>query len=385
MYFNMDNFIFLSVTSNYPIAFTAGNTKMEYMARGLNELGCCTLALNNWASSTNSDMDESGISKEGIEYITFNNEGNINIIKNYKKTCRILKERKSNNKSNIAILSTSRSHYMLLDIIAARKCGYKTLFLFHEWRSALKMHSIFHKIDAWIKDHIIIRLFDAYLPISHYLLEKCNKVSNKKKKLIVPVLADFSRTPQKSNIKERFTYCCGIWFIMRHPMLLDAMDFLVEKHPNSELMLILSGNKKDIALFSENIKARKSANNITIRTKVPFDELNDIYSCSLGLIIPLEPDSIADTARFSQKIAEYIATGRPIITNAVGEIPYYFKNKESAYITEYSAEGFYKVMDEIIREQDKATQIGNNGFEVGKTHFDYRKSSIDLVEFSINI
>ena len=380
-----DNFVFIEVSTDYPKCFNAGNTKMEYMARGLNELGCSTLAINNWGSSTNDNMDEMGISKEGIEYITFNRKGQINIIENYRKTCKILKERKSNNNTNIVILSTSRSHYMLLDIIAARKYGYKTLFLFHEWRSALKMHSIFHKIDAWIKDHIIIRLFDAYLPISHYLLEKCNKISNKKKKLIVPVLADFSQIPKKDNIKERFTYCCGIWFIMRHPMLLDAMDILVEKHRNSELVLILSGNKRDIELFKENIKIRKCANNITIRTGVPFDELNDIYSSSLGLIIPLEPNSIADTARFSQKIAEYIATGRPIITNAVGEIPYYFKNKESAYITEYSAEGFYKAMDEIIREQDEAIQIGSNGFEVGKNHFDYRKKSVDLVEFSSNI
>lgn len=380
-----DNIVFIEVSTDYPKCFNAGNTKMEYMARGLNELGCSTLAINNWASSANGNMDETGISKEGVEYRTFNRNGKINIIENYRKTCRILKERKSNNKTNIAILSTSRSHYMLLDIIAARKCGYKTLFLFHEWRSALKMHSIFHKIDAWIKDHIIIRLFDAYLPISHYLLEKSNNVSKKKKKLIVPVLADFSKIPQQGNIKERFTYCCGIWFIMRHPMLLDAMDMLVEKHLNSELVLILSGNKKDIVLFKENVKTRRCANNITIRTRVPFDELNDIYSSSLGLIIPLEPDSIADTARFSQKIAEYIATGRPIITNAVGEIPYYFKDKESAYITEYSAEGFYKAMDEIIREQDKAIQVGNNGFEVGKTHFDYRKCSIDLIKFSNNI
>lgn len=380
-----DNIVFIEVSTDYPKCFNAGNTKMEYMARGLNELGCSTLAINNWASSTNGNMDETGISKEGVEYITFNREDKINIIENYRKTCRILKERKSYNKTNIAILSTSRSHYMLLDIIAARKCGYKTLFLFHEWRGALKMHSVFHKIDAWIKDHIIIRLFDAYLPISHYLLEKCSNVSKKKKKLIVPVLADFSQIPQESNIKERFTYCCGIWFIMRHPMLLNAMDMLVEKHRNSEMVLILSGNEKDIDLFKENIKTRKCANNISIRTRVPFNELNDIYSSSLGLIIPLEPGSIADTARFSQKIAEYIASGRPIITSAVGEIPYYFKDKESAYITEYSAEGFYKVMDEIISEQDKATQIGNNGFEVGKTHFDYRKCSIDLIEFSNNI
>lgn len=378
----MSNIVFLEVSTDYPCSFNAGNTKMELMARGIIEAGGSVVAINNWASTTQSQDDIEGVSSEGIQYVTFDSKVRFRSISNFKKTYGILKKNKKKDQKNAVILSTSRSYYMLLDIIAAKLNGYRTLFLFHEWRGALKMHSIFHKIDAWIKDHIIIRLFDAYLPISHYLLEKCNKVSNKKKKLIVPVLADFSKKTQQDNIKERFTYCCGIWFIMRHPMLLDAMDLLVEKHRNSELVLILSGNEKDIELFKENIKTRKCANNITIRTRVPFDELNDIYSSSLGLIIPLEPDSIADTARFSQKIAEYIATRRPIITNAVGEIPYYFKDKESAYITEYSAEGFYKVMDEIIREQDKAAQIGYKGFEVGQNYFDYKKCSIDLLEFS---
>lgn len=377
----MDNYVFLNVTSNYPKQFTAGNTKMEYMAKGLNTFGAHVLTINSLFSSTAGKKDEEGVSDAGIRYITFNSLNRFKTIRDICKTYNLLKKLRTNG-TNVLIMATSRTYKMLLDICVAKLAGYKTLFLFHEWRGALKMHSVLHKIDAWLKDHFVIRFFDAYLPISHYLLGKCDEVTKRKKKLILPVLADYSAAPQKYEVKERFSYCCGVWYVMRHPMLLDAMDMIVEKHPHAELLLVLSGNEKDIEQFKQHVKMRKCAENIIVKTKVPFEELNEIYGSSLGLIIPLEPDSIADIARFSQKIAEYVSTGRPIITNEVGEIPYYFKDRESAYFANYSAQGFYNVMSNMLEDKKKADVVGMNGFNVGRENFDYKTNAMKLIEFS---
>lgn len=377
----MDNFIFLNITTNYPKQFTAGNTKMEYMAKGLISLNVRVLAINSLFSNSVEDKDESGVSDVGIDYITFSSHKRFKLISDVCKTYKLLKKRKTKGK-NILIMATARTYKMLLDIVVARLAGYKTIFLFHEWRGALKMNSMLHRIDAWLKDHFVIHFFDAYLPISHYLLGKCDEVTKKKKKLILPILADYSVIPYKCEVKERFSYCCGVWYVMRHPMLLDAMDMIVERHPHAELLLVLSGNEKDIEQFNEDIKIRKCAENIIVRTKVPFGELSEIYGSSLGLIIPLEPESIADIARFSQKIAEYVATGRPIITNEVGEIPYYFKDRESAYFAEYSVEGFYNVMHDMIENKEKADEVGLMGFQVGYENFDYKRNAVKLVEFA---
>lgn len=372
-----NNYIFLNVTSNYPHQFTAGNTKMEYMALGFKELGAWVTAINSISSCTKDYCDETGISEKGIEYTTFNSHKTFKGIYNIKQTYKLLKAKKVDG-HNAVIMATSRTHKMLIDILVAKLAGYKTLFLFHEWRSALKMHSIFHKIDAWLKDHFVIRFFDAYLPISHFLLEECNKVSKRKKKLIVPILADYDNEPVKYTVNPQFCYCCGVWYMMRNTLLLDAMDKLVKDYSNAEMVLVLSGNEKDITLFKESIKERPCANNIRIRTKVPFKELNEIYSSSMGLLIPLDPESVADIARFSQKVAEYVATGRPIITNAVGEIPYYFKDKVSACFAHYSADGFYNSMKMLLGDTQKADEIGYNGFWVGRNSFDFRKVSAEI-------
>jgi glycosyltransferase involved in cell wall biosynthesis len=353
---------------------------MEYMALGIKELGGRVCAINTIYSYKNENKDEHGVSEKGIEYMTFNSHKRFKFLCNIKKTYKLLKAKKTDGQ-NVVIMASSRTHKMLIDIFVAKLAGYKTLFLFHEWRSALKMHSIFHKIDAWLKDHFIIRIFDSYLPISHFLLEKCNKVSKRKKKLIIPILADFANEPVKHIIKPQFCYCCGVWYMMRNTLLLDAMDLLVKDYPNAQMVLVLSGNEKDIDLFKESIKGRLCANNIIVKTKVPFKELNALYSSSSGLIIPLDPSSIADIARFSQKVAEYVATGRPIITNAVGEIPYYFKDGISAYIVDYSVDGFYLSMKKILDDKEKSDEIGYNGFMVGKNNFDYKKVSKGLLEF----
>ena len=51
-----------------------------------------------------------------------------------------------------------------------------------------------------------------------------------------------------------------------------------------------------------------------------------------GLLIPLF-DDVRSTARFPTKIGEYLASGRPIVTTAVGEMPRYFEDGVTAFIS----------------------------------------------------
>lgn len=379
----MGSWIFLEVSSDYPKRFNAGNTKMEFMAMGLQKTGCQVLTINNRQSITEGTLYEQGVSSSGIVYVTFSFK-KFGVFRNYKKTRKLLREFKQDG-DNFVVISAAKSHYTLLDLLAAKQEGYKTLFLLHEWRTALRLPSFAHKVDAYIKDYLLIKLFDAYLPISHFLLEKCPK---KKKKYIVPVLAEYyenHENHENSKVKPIFSYCCDVFYILRHSMILDAFDSLVKSHPESQLLLVLSGNDNEIERFKSSILSRNATSNIIVKTKLPYDELMMLYKQSAGLIIPLNPESTGDIARFSQKIAEYVSTRRPIITNNVGEIPYYFNTRESAYIVDYSAEGLCAAMGQILDNPSEADKIGNAGYEVGLRRFDYNKVMQQVVEWSKQI
>ena len=109
--------------------------------------------------------------------------------------------------------------------------------------------------------------------------------------------------------------------------------------------------------------------------------LMDLYANALALIIPLDPGNIQDEARFSQKIAEYLSSGSPIISNNVGEIRYYFKDKENIILCDYDIDGFVEVFKWVTRNPDKAKQIGVNGLNLKKKEFDYRELGDRLHKF----
>ena len=87
------------------------------------------------------------------------------------------------------------------------------------------------------------------------------------------------------------------------------------------------------------------------------------------------------TARFSQKIAEYLATGRPVVTTAVGEIPYYFKHGVDAYVTKFSPGEYADCLNFILEHPRAADAVGAAGHELGASEFNYHTFGKTLTAF----
>ena len=120
---------------------------------------------------------------------------------------------------------------------------------------------------------------------------------------------------------------------------------------------------------------------VQIYNQIPYDELMSLYKNADGLLIPLQ-DTIQDKARFSQKIAEYLSTQNPIITNNIGDIKMYFKDRYNAYIAKsYTKEAFAEIMSEIIQNPNEAKEIGKKGYKTGLNNFDNIRVCKDLSNF----
>ena len=130
---------------------------------------------------------------------------------------------------------------------------------------------------------------------------------------------------------------------------------------------MLYGEKNKIENLSNCIGHIK---NVEILQNLSKEHLFSLYAEASGLFIPLDPNNIQDKVRFSQKIAEYVSTKTPIITVNVGEIPYYFKNMESAIVMEeLNPQSLAKSINYIINNKEFAKEIGKNGYKVGEKYF----------------
>lgn len=144
--------------------------------------------------------------------------------------------------------------------------------------------------------------------------------------------------------------------------------------------MILNGPENYKQNIVKYIEEKELSERIVIKSKLPYKDLINEYLNAKALLIPLDPNYEQDEARFSQKIAEYIASRRPIITNNVGEIKYYFK-KDEAIICDFTEEAFADTFKWAEENKGKCDVIGENGYRRGDTDFNYNSKGRELYNF----
>lgn len=371
-------------SSGYPHGFSANNSKAEYVAKGLMESGMDVTMLDEIFGSSEYDKMEYGVSDTGIPYYILPKRGHKlkALPGNIKLVWRILKDKRIDD-GNHLLLSMEYYPFYFLIIVIASLLGYKRSALFHEWHVGFSNLPLWKKIEANLRDRTFGFFLDLLFPISHFLVDKSKHF--RKPFYLLPILGDFSRIPTEYDMKDHFAYCCSAEYLLRCSLVLDAFKKLLVTHPHINLIIILTGyywKKKEVDTL---VQTYNLGANITIKTKIPQEELFQIYDSSIGLLIPLDPNSLQDKARFSQKIAEYVATKRPIITSNVGEIPYYFKSNVSAMVVNYTADEYSEAMLKLCDDTAFADYVGINGYKVGVQYFDYKKVGKDIAEAIRNL
>lgn len=370
--------VLIMCSRGYGKTYSAVNAKSEYVAHGLQQAGCDVHILDSVRGVTGVNQCVEQISPAGINYVTFPQVRHHNILPNLILYKDLLIKYRQANKLNHIIMGMEYMPIFIYLANCARRMGYTTSTLLHEWHIGIQTKGILKSVHKYWQDLFFGYHVDAILPISHFLLQKSARFS--KPTMLLPVLGRFDKR-STAKIENRFTYCADAGYLLRNQLILHAFKMLCEVHVNARLVLVLFGTKNDLEAVNHCLRNLNINEYVAVLSQIPQGELEDIYASSLGLLIPLNPDSKQDIARFSQKIAEYLASGRPIITSSVGEVPYYFENEKNAMITEYSAHAYAEAMKYLMDNQERATMIGRSGYVTGVTYFDYVENGVRLREF----
>ena len=102
------------------------------------------------------------------------------------------------------------------------------------------------------------------------------------------------------------------------------------------------------------------------------EELLSLYRQASALLIPLF-DNVRSAARFPTKLGEYLASGRPVVTSAVGEIPVCLVDGVSAVVcAPDDPEAYAEAILSLLRDPARAAAIGRQGRRVAEERFHYR-------------
>jgi glycosyltransferase involved in cell wall biosynthesis len=159
--------------------------------------------------------------------------------------------------------------------------------------------------------------------------------------------------------------------------IMRAMTDVWQRHPECEL--IVTGMRPSmVAAILDDEGLTHADGRMHAVGYVDRQHLLRLYGEAAALLIPLF-DDLRSQARFPTKIGEYLASSRPIVTNAVGEIERFFKDGESAFIARPGDSSDYaaKVI-ELLDDPVLAHRVGEAGRRLAEEHFDYSRQGPTL-------
>jgi glycosyltransferase involved in cell wall biosynthesis len=388
------NTVFILGVNGFPYG-TARIEKLKLIGKSLvyNNLKVVHVS-NEWGYSKKGEIPPKG-QFEGIEYIytsgishrpgSFFARRWINLKGRVKEIIYI-----SKNKCDAAIVSVISGMFFSLFYywILSRMYGFKMYYPHHEEPEVtLNMKNLYYRINVFLFNKYSWRMLDGAFPISNYLTEKIKNRNPELPLFKIPAMVDFEiferiRPSAGTPDEKYFMYCGSIVYYEVIEFVIKAFEMANGK--NFQLHLVISGNSKRKERLLNRIEESPKMDQIIIFEYLDYDVLVQKYIQASALLIPLR-DTIQDKARLPHKIGEYTASGNVVITNRVGDIPFYFQHKVNALLAEnYDVKEFANLMEFVIYFPEEAEKIGLAGHETGMKVFNYKIYGQQLQDFMEN-
>lgn len=253
------------------------------------------------------------------------------------------------------------------------------IFNIEEWPLS---HNISYKRKIWSHFFMVCALKKCkkIICVSSYLIDKAIKYNKKSRAFKLPALTEFNELNCGTVINAdgkhemtRFLFCGSVGYSEVIDTIIGAYENIcrLRKNVKVELLLILHGSELKLQEISDYVSRLEYP--IKIKSNLSDVDLFTEYSQASVLLAPLRL-TVQDQARFPQKIAEYVALSKPIITTRVGDVGQYFESDKSAiFIDDFSVAELEKKMNYSIDNNEKIVGIGVEGNAAGRKHFDYKK------------
>jgi len=195
-----------------------------------------------------------------------------------------------------------------------------------------------------------------------------------------PFLPASQCTDLDTSVISEFLYC-GTWtndifFVIRAFQLVRLSGY------QCRLRLLVGANDGIIPSIIEYAAAQGiSSQDFTLMGYVDVSALGALYRSAIALLMPLRNDDRSVT-RLPNKMSEYLASGRPIVTSEIGDCVDLLTDNVNAYMAKPGDErSFADKMIAVLDQPARATEIGAAGQRICLSHLDFRPYSGVLSSF----
>lgn len=273
--------------------------------------------------------------------------------------------------------------------LLAKVFKYKLIAHIVEWDPELAGATIKQQQAALNFFQSVLKFSDGIVVISNFLEEKIAKENYKSIPVFrLPILVDTGAWIDKEIItfdNPYILYCANlesyiedVFFILR--------SFADLKDKSINLEMIGYAGEGALTEINKEIKKLKIEGRVMITSKfVDQKQLYELFASAAVLLAPMR-DNNRSAARFPLKIADYLMSGRPVVSSHIGEVAATLKDGVSAFLAKADDLADFTKKMEIALTHPNKLQIALNGREIAMKNFDYKMNGKRLLEFihSIN-
>lgn len=153
--------------------------------------------------------------------------------------------------------------------------------------------------------------------------------------------------------------------------LINAFSIIAKKHPNTRLYIM--GPKRPDCKNEELVHELGLSQKVIFTGMISPDQLPRMLINAQVLALA-RPQSRQSDYGFPTKLGEYLCTGNPVVVTAVGDIPLFVKDEESAYLAQPdNISSIAMKLEEALSQKEKSRVIGENGQRVANEFFSYER------------
>ncbi len=303
---------------------------------------------------------------------------------------RFIKSMYNINKKNILYVYNYPSIHNIIFIKYARKLGYKVVFDIVE-----DLHLVTDITNFFSLCNIKISLFylkkidnlcDGCIVISDHLHKLVKQHSGNKPLINIPISVNFKNFQDESKKEAIDQQVTSIFYGGSFgskdglDVLLEAIKIVSLKKERVRLIITGKGAKNNMKKVFRLIKEMKIKELIDYKGFLPYDEYYKTM-LSVNIFCMTRVNTPYANAGFPFKLGEMLSTGKPVIVTKVGDVEKYLDNKSAVLINPNDSDSLAKAILYLIKNPQKASELGAEGKKRSEIFFDASKISESLYLF----
>jgi glycosyltransferase involved in cell wall biosynthesis len=218
-----------------------------------------------------------------------------------------------------------------LPVAVAKMAGKKNIVVDwdDDWSSGLgRYHPLPVRRVISFLEHGIPRLAKKVTVVSDYLKFQALKLGIKEESIcqipngsnideIRPLDKEICRRELGIGGGEQVILAMGHNYMESFELLIDVFLRVTEKSPKAKFYLVGNPGRKNANLLKR--KLRGLERNMVFLGEQPFVKIPCFLASADVLLLPMA-DTVFERSRFPVRLGDYLASGRPIVSNAVGEV-----------------------------------------------------------------